>query len=115
MRYGMEESLGHVAYDTEQPNLLGLPDERRMYGPRPSEHTAERIDDAVAAILDQAFVRASDLLRGNRDLLCIAAAELMNRETLDEAALVEATKGLDCPAPEPVLAYPAGPEPARPT
>ena len=95
MRYGMEESLGHVAYDTEQPNLLGLPDERRAYGPQPSQHTAERIDAAVSGILDHAFAQARAVLAENRQILDSTATALLDRETLDEDALLHLTTGLE--------------------
>ena len=90
-RYGMDEALGHTAYDTGQPNMLGLPDERRLYQPRPSERTSERIDGAVAAILDRAFERATTLLTRHRDTLDRTAEALLERETLDESALAELT------------------------
>ena len=93
-RYGMEEGLGHVAYDTDPPNLLGLPDERRQLGPRLSEGAAARIDAAVAAILDRAFARATALLERNREILDRAAAELLAQETLDEKGLTALTAGL---------------------
>lgn len=95
MRYGMEEGLGHVAYDTERPNYLGLPDERRAGGPQPSGHTAERIDTAVAAILDRAFAVARGVLERNRAVLDLTAATLLDRETLDEQALAELTADLE--------------------
>ena len=87
MRYGMEEDLGHVAYDTEPPNLLGLPEQRSPFGPRPSERTTERIDESVTALLDNAFDRATEILTKNRTILDCASADLLKRETLDEAAL----------------------------
>lgn len=91
-RYGMEEALGHVAYDRDQPNLLGLPDERQLYAPRPSDRTAERIDKAVATILDQCFDKATQILSEIRTVLDHAAKELLKRETLDEASLIELTQ-----------------------
>ncbi|NIP75572.1 MAG: cell division protein FtsH, partial [Xanthomonadales bacterium] len=94
MRYGMDEGLGHVAYDTEPPNLLGLPDERRAFGPRPSERTAERIDDCVTEILDQAFGQATAILTANRAILDRASAELLRNETLDEQAIAGLAEGL---------------------
>ena len=87
MRYGMEEELGHVAYDTEPPNLLGLPEQRSPFGPRPSERTTERIDSSVTALLDDAFGRATAILAANRAVLDRASADLLKQETLDEGAL----------------------------
>lgn len=107
VRYGMEEDLGHVAYDAEQPNLLGLPDERRQFGPRPSERTSERIDNAVSGILDRAFEQATDLLTRNRHVLDRSAEALLERETLDEQALAALTGTLKRIGPTPPL-DPAG-------
>lgn len=95
MRYGMEESLGHVAYDAEQPNLLGLPDERQLYARRPSDRTAELIDKAVTSVLDRCFEKATHLLAGIRSVLDHTAKELLKRETLDEASLIELTRDVE--------------------
>ena len=87
MRYGMDADLGHVSYDREPPNLLGLPGQMGVAGPHTSERTAERIDRAVSGILDQAFEVALDLLTVNRIVLERSSAELLVQETLDEDAL----------------------------
>ena len=94
MRYGMEEALGHVSYDREPPNLLGLPGQIGGSGPQTSERTAEQIDVAVTAILERAFEHALNLLTRNRDVLDRAAAELLVQETLDEDALRALTAGI---------------------
>ena len=87
MRYGMDADLGHVSYDREPPNLLGLPGQMGVAGPHTSERTAEQIDRAVSGILDQAFEVALDLLTVNRIVLERSSAELLVQETLDEDAL----------------------------
>ncbi len=100
MRYGMDEGLGHAAYDRERaPFLAGVQDfmpAARDY----SEATAERIDAGVRAILDETFERALRILGENRAMLDRCAAELLEHETLDEAALKKLTEGLRHPAPE---------------
>jgi cell division protease FtsH len=51
MRYGMWEGLGHVAFDTERPTILGMPN---VGVPREfSEETAREIDCAVREIVPQ--------------------------------------------------------------
>ncbi len=94
MRYGMDEGLGHAAYDRERAPLLGGQQEF-LPGPRQfSEATAERIDAGVREILDRTFDRALATLADNRETLDRCAAELLGRETLDEAALKQLTEGL---------------------
>jgi cell division protease FtsH len=85
MRFGMGgEDLGEVAYEPERPNFLGTPEFRpRQY----AEATAARIDAAVKALIAEAAARAEAILAANRPLLERSARELLERETLDEAAL----------------------------
>ena len=83
LRYGMSEALGNVAYDRDrspflQPNFP-MPQER-IY----SEDTANAVDHAVRALVDQAFAQASAILRRNRGLLDRTAAALLETETLGE-------------------------------
>jgi cell division protease FtsH len=81
-RYGMDEALGHAAYDRERAPLLGVPEEMMPTPRRFSEATAGRIDAGVKAILDDAFARALESLTANRKELEGCAAELLARETL---------------------------------
>ena len=88
MRYGMVESLGHVAYEPPAPKFLDLPfgptgfDSRRM-GPA----TQQRVDDAIQSMVCSAFDHTVKLLQGHRATLERGAAELLAKETLDESAL----------------------------
>ena len=59
-----------------------------------SETTAERIDAGVRVILDAAFAQALNCLRANRKVLDECAAELLEKETLDEAQLTKLTRNL---------------------
>ena len=59
-RYGMDEDLGHVSYDTDRPGFLG----------------------------DGVFKRNLTLLETNLDLLEQSAQDLLQRETLVEPDLV---------------------------
>ena len=54
-------------------------------------------EETSFAILDHAFARAREILTRNRAVLDRAAAELLERETVDEVELAELAKGLDCP------------------
>jgi len=97
MRYGMDESLGHVVYEDPRPRLLELPAGMGHAGVQMSERTAQAIDDAVRAILARAFTKASGVLKANRALLDHCAHELLEKETLDEHRLGELTAGLARP------------------
>ena len=83
-RFAMVPELGNVSYEAEGPSFIGpngFP--RRSY----SEATARELDEAVRAIVDGAFTRARGLLERHRELLGESARLLLERETLDEAAL----------------------------
>jgi cell division protease FtsH len=89
----MVESLGYVAWEPPRAQFLDLP----QYGPsapQASQATLQKIDEAIRAIVMQAFDTATDILTRNRPVLERCAHELLQRETLDEAALRELTADL---------------------
>ncbi len=103
-RYGMDESLGSVAYDVEKPSFLGdipVPGNERRF----SEDTARKIDLAVLTIIQQVFEYSLTILRQNRDILERGAAALLEKETLEEHDLQQLTEGLRAEVK-------SGPEPA---
>jgi cell division protease FtsH len=83
MRYGMEEKLGHVAYEAERPQFLGIPDSMQR-GRDFSEETAREIDRAVRDRVNQAFDKATAILTRNRAVLEQGAQLLLEKETLIE-------------------------------
>jgi cell division protease FtsH len=86
MRYGMEEKLGHVAYEADRPLFLGVPGtlaQRREF----SEETAREIDCAVRTIVDSAFHKAAGILNRERGQLDRGAQLLLQKETLGEEDL----------------------------
>jgi cell division protease FtsH len=91
MRYGMDEKLGHVAYETERPSLLGepaaamMPPQSRRY----SEETASVIDEEVRRMVAASFERAVKLLESRRSVLERGARLLLEHETLAENDLRE--------------------------
>lgn len=91
-RYGMDENLGYVAYDAPPPRFLDLPGELQP-ARRTSPATQQRIDDAVRAIVMDAFHRTLKLLEQRRAELDRCAIALLQRETLDEAALMALVGG----------------------
>ncbi len=97
MRFGMDETLGHVTYEKERMTFLGgpgVPVEERSY----SEQTAAQIDDAVRTIVDTAFRRSVDILNRFRALLERTAVELLEKETLNEPDLVALKAEMDASA-----------------
>lgn len=86
-RYGMDEELGHVSYDNERPNFLGQSEQGSWLNRRYSDATAERMDQAVKEVIDRIFERTVALLIENRELLEQSSADLLERETLEDADL----------------------------
>ncbi|MDP6688944.1 MAG: ATP-dependent zinc metalloprotease FtsH [Alphaproteobacteria bacterium] len=90
-RYGMDETLGEMTYESEQPlflaNAVGPYPERRRY----SETTAREIDCAVRTMVHDAFEQASAVLTKHRGILESSAKELLEKETLtaDDLPAVE--------------------------
>jgi cell division protease FtsH len=87
MRYGMVESLGHLAYEEERAPFLGGV---QVPGPREySEQTAREIDVAVRDIVSAAHDKAHAILTRDKALLERGAALLLQKETLIEDELAE--------------------------
>jgi cell division protease FtsH len=88
-RFGMDPSLGQVAYEPQQRRLLEPPAamdwQPRTFG----ETTASAIDQAIRDLIDGAYTRAGAILARNQELLRQAAARLLARETLSGADLDE--------------------------
>ncbi len=90
-RYGMAETLGEVAYETETSRFLGLPIEGG--GRRFSEQTAREIDLAVKDLVAEAHATARSILERRRAELDALAATLLERETLGPEDLPKPVSG----------------------
>ncbi|HPG25393.1 MAG TPA: ATP-dependent zinc metalloprotease FtsH [Myxococcota bacterium] len=92
-RYAMVPALGNATYEETRESFLGgpspLPDRRH------SEETAREIDLAVRRIVDDAFERAHSILTRHRDVLEASAAELQEREHLEEGELARFFEKID--------------------
>jgi cell division protease FtsH len=87
-RYGMDEKLGPVSYDSDRPTFLQGPAAAAGWHERSySDETAHAIDQAVQRIVEQTFARTVAILERQRDLLERGAAALLEKETLDETDL----------------------------
>ena len=93
-RYGMDESLGYVVYDTQKSAFLGPGEAPTYLERRFSEDTARDIDEAVRKIVDEAFHRTIAILQQNRAVLERCAEILLRKETLLADELVRLTQDL---------------------
>ena len=81
LRFGMDDRLGPVAWDTEQGQFLNQPGV--FWQPRRfSDETAHEIDVAVRAHMEGAQSRAVEILKANRPALDEGAANLLAHESL---------------------------------
>ncbi|HEX7978387.1 MAG TPA: cell division protein FtsH, partial [Gemmatimonadaceae bacterium] len=100
-RWGMSDRLGMVQLaPRENPYLAGKSGLELFGGARPfSEETARAIDDEVHRIITECHDEARRLLEANRSALDALAKALLERETLDEQAILSVT-GLPAPQRE---------------
>jgi cell division protease FtsH len=98
MRYGMDEALGCVSYDSPHPPWIGLPDDWSARPPL-AESTQQTIDEAVRRIVMQAYDQAWRILSEHRAGLERGAQALLAQETLDAAELNRLVG--DGPSPNP--------------
>jgi len=89
-RYGMEDSLGAVAYENIDSPYLARGN-GTLYGSskRYSEQTAYKIDQGVRELVEEAMREARIILEERRELLSYLAEILLERETFDGAELEE--------------------------
>lgn len=93
-RYGMDERLGHAAFDKQTGGFLGQQQEAGYLTRTFSEHTAEQIDQGVVETLARCFERARGILSQNRPVLERCARLLLERETLEGDELADLTEEL---------------------
>ena len=105
LRFGMDPKLGQVAYETESSPFLGGVANADWRPRRYGDATADAIDNAVRALIDDAFHGAVAILAANRALLDQTAKELLEKETFSADDL-KRVAGL--------LAHRGTPEPAAP-
>jgi len=103
MRFGMDATLGQVAYEQQPSPFLGpLPEGLDGTVRQFSPETAREIDCAVRALTEAAFQHATAILTQRRAVLEEGAARLLARETLNEdeiQALVRPAAPAALPAP----------------
>lgn len=82
--YGMSDELGYLSLKDSQN-----PENSYGFNKKYSEHTAERIDDAVRAIIEQNYERTKELITKHKDKLEKMAKTLLDKEVLDHNDLKE--------------------------
>jgi cell division protease FtsH len=97
-RYGMDETLGFVAFETQRPRFLegAVPPDQALAAV--SEAVREQIDAAVRRIVMNAFECTLAILRANRAQLEAAAQQLLTKETLEEPEVEALLRDLVVPA-----------------
>ncbi|MDE1916410.1 MAG: ATP-dependent zinc metalloprotease FtsH [Sphingomonadales bacterium] len=106
-KWGMSDKLGPLQYEDQQEGYLGMGGSQRLLM---SDETSKLIDSEVRALVDNAYVRATDILKTQEDKLHTLAQALLEYETLtgDELKELVETGKLDRPD------APSGPARAMP-
>lgn len=86
-RYGMDEGLGYVAVEPRRQQMPELPAGALPQGSPVSEHTQQRIDEAILGIVMAGFAQAGAVSQTKRAVLARGTRDLLEKATLDEAAL----------------------------
>jgi ATP-dependent metalloprotease FtsH len=108
---GMSENLGPLTFGKKE-EMVFLGREIATHKDY-SEHTAEKIDDEVRAIVEGAYTQALELLRANVDKLHLLANILLEREVLDGDQMDRVLRGETLgPAPPAESTGEAAAEPA---
>ena len=102
--YGMSEKLGTVQYEGNHQVFVG-----RDYGQTKaySEDIAYQIDSEVRSIMNEAHVKAHEILAEHRDQLNLIAEKLLELETLDEKTIRSLFETGQMPSTTPSDEYPS--------
>lgn len=87
LRYGMDEELGHVAYERERQPLIGTTPPVSWHAREFSDETERLMDHAIRALIGRAFDRAVEILKMHRPVHEKTAQLLLQKETLEEEDL----------------------------
>lgn len=84
--YGMSDVIGSMVIETRKNVFLGRDmGESKNY----SEETSQKVDDAVKAILDNAYGITKKIVETHKDLMDEMAADLLSKEELSEEEFAE--------------------------
>jgi cell division protease FtsH len=93
-KYGMDQKLGHVAYERERSPMLGTPAAPSWHAREFSDETERFMDHAIRQLVGQAFDRAIEILKVHRPLHEKTAQLLLQKETLEEEDIAELRVGI---------------------
>ncbi|GAA2905584.1 cell division protease FtsH [Microbacterium keratanolyticum] len=88
--YGMTTEVGPVKLGSGSAEMFVARDMNR--GREYSESIAERVDEQVRKLIEQAHNEAYEVISANRDILDTLARELLEKETLDHHQIAEIFK-----------------------
>jgi cell division protease FtsH len=94
-RFGMDRTLGQVAYEPERGAFLQAAEPSPFEPRRYSDESAAAIDAAVRTLMEDAARRAEAIIRANRALLEEAAQRLLKEETLQGEELAKLSARID--------------------
>jgi len=86
-RYGMNEELGYVTFETRRNTVPGMDFEGLTMDAQLAPATLEHIDQAIRTLVMSNFERALEYLSQNRVVLVRCAKELLQKETLESEEL----------------------------
>jgi cell division protease FtsH len=93
--YGMSSRFRNVALTSRGAGMMGgAQSQEPMFQREYAESTQQYVDEEIARIVEQEYAKAAILLGERRGLLEAVAAELLEKESLDEKefkALIEAS------------------------
>ena len=98
-QYGMDKTLGNVAYERPRSTFLGGPELEPWLERGYSEETAREIDCAIRDLVGRAFLEATAILRMRRAVLERGAKALLEKETLTEQELASLVGSTNAAAP----------------
>lgn len=106
-RYGMEPDIGQASFVTERPRYLDIPGLSAMQS-EASDETNAKIDAAIRKLVDEAFDRATSILRACATIHRDSARRLLEKETFSEGDLAPIRAVIRESVEQPARATPAG-------
>ncbi len=106
-RYGMEPDIGQASFVTERPRYLDIPGLSAMQS-EASDETNAKIDAAIRKLVDEAFDRATSILRACATIHRDSARRLLEKETFGEDDLAPIRAVVRESVEQPARATPAG-------
>lgn len=97
-RYGMSPDVGQASFARERSRYLDL-SEARPQQLEASDRTSARIDEAILAFVEQAFERATAILRNCASVHQDSATRLLEKESFSEEELAPIRRAVAACAP----------------